>query len=114
LDGDVQLRDVGEADRVVRRGEDGFGQVLADLGRTDVERRGELDVADAVTAEVYVHQSRRLGVLRVGRVAVELNALDEGRCVIANTHDGHANTLSRHGALLNCTREVRWTVNGWR
>ena len=51
-DRDAGLRDVGELDRVVRVRPDRVGEVLADLVRRDVERGGELDVADVVAAEV--------------------------------------------------------------
>ena len=57
VDGHVQVRDVGELDRVVLARPDRLGQVLADLVGVDVEGGGELDVADVVAAEVDVHQA---------------------------------------------------------
>ena len=61
LDGDAEVRDLaGEVQRVVLPGEDRLGEVLADLLGVDVERRGELDVADVVAAEVHVHEAGNL------------------------------------------------------
>ena len=77
---DPQVWHLGEADRVVRLGQDGFGDVLADLLRVDVERGDDLDVADVVPAEIDVHQAGN-GVVRVG-VLVVLEPLHErGRAV---------------------------------
>ncbi len=57
VDGDAEMRDIGELDRVVGRGVDRLAQVLADLVDIDVEGGGELDVADVIAAEVDVHQT---------------------------------------------------------
>ncbi len=76
MDGRAELlRHVGELDRVVRLGPDRLAEVLADLRRVDVERAGELDVADVVAAEVDVHEARD-GLVGVG-VLVVLDALHE-------------------------------------
>ena len=58
LDRDAELGQlaVAELQRVVLAGEDRLGEVLADLVGVDVERGGELDVADVVAAEVDVHE----------------------------------------------------------
>jgi hypothetical protein len=88
LHGDVERRDVGDLDGVVLAGEDRLGQVTADLLAVDVERGDELDVADVVVAELYVHESRhaRVGV----GVAVILHALDERGGAVADADDGYA------------------------
>ena len=49
-------RHAREADRVVLAREDRLAEVEADLGRVDVERGDELDVAHVVAAELDVHQ----------------------------------------------------------
>ena len=61
---------------IVRLGEDGLREVLADLGDVDVDAQREFDIADVVTAQVDVHQSRDGGV--IGRLLVELNTLHQG------------------------------------
>ena len=58
VDRHVELRHVGELDRVVLARPDRLGQVLADLVGVDVEGRRELDVTDVVAAEVDVHETR--------------------------------------------------------
>ena len=75
--GHVEVRHVGELDRVVLARPDRLGEVLADLVGVDVERGGELDVADVVAAEVDVHEARD-GLVGIG-VLVVLDALDEAR-----------------------------------
>jgi hypothetical protein len=53
-----------------------------------VEGGGELDVARVVAAEVDVHQARNeVGALGI---AVEVNALHEGRGAVAHTDDRDA------------------------
>jgi hypothetical protein len=92
VDRHVQVRDVGELDRVVLARPDRLGQVLADLVGVDVERRRELDVADVVAAQLHVHQTGdALG--RVG-VPVVLDALHEGRRAVADADDCHAHLLA--------------------
>ena len=72
-------------------GPDRLGEVLADLVRVDVERGGELDVADVVAAEVDVHEARdALG--GVG-VLVVLDALHEGGRAVADADDGDADLV---------------------
>ncbi len=87
VDGDAQVRDVGERHGVVLAGEDRLGEVLADLLRIDVEGRRELDVADVVPAEVDVHQARDV-FRRIG-VAVVLDSLDERARAVAHPDDRH-------------------------
>ena len=107
VDLDAQVRHVGELDRVVRLGEDGLGEVLADLGGVDVERRGEVDVADVVAAEVHVHQAGD-ELVRVG-VLVELDALHQGRGAVAHADDRYVDGVA-HGraspriGVRSCTR----------
>ena len=61
---------------------------LPTLSDVDVERGGELDVADVVAAEVHVHESGH-GLGGVG-VLVVLDALHERRGAVAHAHDCHA------------------------
>ncbi len=75
LHGDVGRRDVGDLDGVVLRGEDGLGEVEADLLRVNVEGGDELHVADVVLAQLDVHQAGHRGVL-IG-VLVVLHTLNE-------------------------------------
>ena len=88
LDGDAQLGHVAEADGVVLAAADGGGQVVTDLVGVDVEGRRELDVGDVVATEVGVHQPGH-GLVRL-RVAVVVDALDEGRGAVADADDGDA------------------------
>src|SRR5262249_48367416 len=72
---DPQGWDLGGAGGVVGLGQDGLGEVFADLGGVDVEGGDELDVADVVAAEVDVHEAGDGLVL--GSVVVLGDALDE-------------------------------------
>src|SRR3954468_12681942 len=93
LDLHAQVRDVvlDELDRVVLAGPDRLGEVLADLVGVDVERRRELDVADVVAAEIDVHQPRHPS--RWIRVAVVMDALDEGVGAVAHADDRYADLV---------------------
>ena len=107
---DPGLGDVGELDRVVRVSPDRVREVLADLRRRDVERRGELDVADVVAAEVDVHQAGD-ELIGVG-VAVVLDALQErvravadaddrdADLVVAGSHLGHSSVGISHDCYI--------------
>ena len=92
MDRNAEARDVGEAGGVVRATVDRLAEVLADLGRVDVERAGELDVADVVAPKPGVHQPRDERVL--GRVPVEVHALHERRGAVADTDDPHPDLLA--------------------
>ena len=72
---------------------DRVGQVLADLVGRDVERGGELDVADVVAAEVDVHEPGD-ELIRVG-VLVVLDALKERVRAVADADDGDAHLSVR-------------------
>jgi hypothetical protein len=90
---------VGELQRVVLAGEDGLGEILADLVGIDVERGGELDVADVVAPQVDVHQAGdRLA--RVG-VPVVADALHERARAVAHAddRDAHLAVLIARGAV---------------
>ena len=62
LDGHAGGRNVGDLDGVVFAGQDGIGEVNADLLAVDVERGNELDIVDVVLAELNVHQARDRGL----------------------------------------------------
>ena len=93
----------GEALGVVGRGEDGLGDVAADLGGVDVEGRGDLDVADMVAAELDVHQARDR--LVAAGVAVVGEALHEGGGAIADADDPDANLLDAIAATPSYVRQ---------
>ena len=57
LHGHPEVADLGEADGVVLPGEDGLGEVGADLGRVDVEGGDRLEIAHVVAAEHHVHEA---------------------------------------------------------
>ena len=57
---DAEVRDIRELDRVVLRGADRFGEVLANLVGINVEGGHEFDVANAVSAEIVVHEAGNL------------------------------------------------------
>ncbi len=88
---DAQLGHVGEADRVVGVGVDGLAEVLAHLGRVDVEGGHELHVAHVVAAEDDVHQSRH-EVVGFG-VPVVLDPLDEAAGAVPDSRDGDTDGL---------------------
>ena len=91
LDGHAGRRDVGDLDGVVFAGQDGIGEIDADLLAVDVERGDELDVVDVVLAELHVHQAGNRG-LGVG-VPVVLDALDKRRGAVAHTNDCNTNRI---------------------
>jgi hypothetical protein len=97
---DAQPRHRGKADRVVGGGEHRLAEIAPDLRRGDVERGGELDVADAVSTDFAVHQARHAGFVIDG--AIELNALHQRRCAIADTHQCDADFV----AAQRCPRFV--------
>jgi hypothetical protein len=93
---------------VVGRGDDRLGQVAAHLAGVDVERGGELDVADVVAAQVHVHQAGRRRVGR--RLGVVGQALDEGRGAVADPDQRDTKFLASHGV----PSAWRWTSRGAR
>ena len=80
-----RVRYVGKLTGVVRRRDDGLGQILADFFSIDVECGAEFDVAHVVAAEADVHQSgdheRWIGV------TIKLDTLHQGRSTVADTDD---------------------------
>ena len=79
-----------------------FDKVLADLARRDVERGGELDIADVIAAEVDVHEPGDEFVRR--GVLVVLDALDERVGAVADADDRDADTVvpTRRAAVAGC------------
>ena len=92
VDAHLQVRHVGELDRVVGRGEYRFGQVQTDLALDHVESGRELDGLDGVTAQVYVYQTGDDPVFGGG--AVELDPLHQRRGAVADTDDRNPNLLA--------------------
>jgi hypothetical protein len=107
--GHVEVRNVGELDRVVLTGPDRLGEVLVDFVGVDVEGGRELDVADVVATQVDVHEARdRLG--GVG-VAVVLDALDERGGAVAHADDGDADLLGRvAGGAVGGVLDGHWKM----
>ena len=84
-------------------GEDRLAEVEADLGRVDVERGDELDVADVVAAELDVHEPGHV-LGRVG-VAVVLDALQQAARAVADAGDGDTDLLTgtAHAVAPSCS-----------
>ena len=86
FDGHAEVGDVGELHGVVGIGEDGLGEIEADLARVDVEGGDEVEIGDGIAAEDGVHDAGDLvavlGVLIVG------DALDERGGAVADADDG--------------------------
>ncbi len=108
LDRDAELAHLREAHGVVQPGMDRLAQVGADLGLVDVERGHGHEVADVITAELDVHQSRDdvVGI----RVAVVRDALDERTGAVADAGDGESDGVG-HGlspsvSVLQMVRQV--------
>ncbi len=95
-DGDPERRDIRDLDGVVLAGDDGLGEVAADLLRVHVERGDECQVRDVVLAQPHVHQPGDLG-RRVG-IAVVLNPLDQRGSAVAHADNG--DTYRAHDGLL--------------
>jgi hypothetical protein len=85
------------AQRVVLARPDRVGQIFADLGRVDVERGDELEVAHVVGAEAHVHEAGH--DLVIGRAAIERDSLNKGVGAVSDSGDGdfdaHGTRLSR-------------------
>src|SRR4030095_9109622 len=89
MDGDTEVRDLGEAHRIVRLAQDGLGQVEADFAGIDVEGGGELDVAYVIAVHPRPHEAGNAPV--IGRVAVVFDALDQCGCAVAHSDDSDSN-----------------------
>ena len=64
-----------ELESIVRSGEDGFGEVLANLVLVDIDGSGKLDIGNVITAQSYMHQTGyKIGVLGI---LVILHSLDK-------------------------------------
>src|SRR5262249_61725749 len=100
LDEHAQLRDVGEADRVVDAGADRLADVEPDLRRIDVEGGDELDVAHVIAAEHDVHEAGD-GLVRLG-VAVVLHALHEAAGAVSDAGDGGTNRTTHEAGAPYC------------
>lgn len=94
-DGYAEWCDRGKPDGVVRLGEDGLGQVVADFADIDVEGSDELDVADVIATQIDVHQAGDELVRR--GVAVLGDTLDQGRGAVADANDGDP-----YGLMVSC------------
>ena len=70
------------------------------LSRRDVERGGELDVADVVPAEVHVHEPR--DELVVGRVLVVLHSLQQRVGAVADADERDADAVVRGAPCPFC------------
>ncbi len=72
------------------RGEDRFGNILADLARIDIDAQHEIDVTRAVAADVsWISPLRRIVLAVIG------DALDERACAVAHADHGDLNWLHR-------------------
>src|SRR5665648_1661 len=91
---DAHLGYVGELHRVVHAAEYRLGEVLPDLVPIHVEGRGEFDIGDVIAPEIHVHQSGHEFI--VGRVLVELHALDQRRGTVAHTNDRDPHLSTHH------------------
>jgi hypothetical protein len=69
-----------------------LAQVLAHLVDVDVKRRGELDIADVIPAQVDMHQPRH-GVA-IFRITVVLHALHQRAGAIADADNGDPDFLA--------------------
>ena len=97
-------RHVAELVGVVGGGEDGLGEVLADLVLVDVDGRDEVDVADVVAAEVDVHEAGDYcAPFDRGKSA----ALHQRRGAVADADDGDVDL-----ALLACSCRNRLAGEG--
>ena len=92
VDGDAVLGQVApDGDGIVGQREAGVLERPADLARIDVEGAGDLDIARLIAGEVVMHQADR-AALRLGRgMLVELDALEEGGCAVADSDDCYSN-----------------------
>ncbi|MGA8550165.1 MAG: hypothetical protein WB678_08005 [Stellaceae bacterium] len=84
-DFDPGRADRGEALGIVGRGGDGLGQIPTDFSLGDVEGSDEIDIGDVIAAEVEMHDPGNGPV--TGRVAVELDALHQGRGAVSDADE---------------------------
>ena len=91
LDRHAGGRNIGDLDGVVFAGQDGVGQVNADLLAVHIEGCYEFNVVDVVLAEFHVHQTGNRG-LGVG-IPVVMDTLDQGRGAVTYTDNGNTNRI---------------------
>ena len=84
---DAQAGDFGELDGVVRRGENGIGEVFAHLVFVDVKGGHHLDVLDAVVADPVVHHPGNLR--RGGNFHILVDSLHQRGGAVAHADDGY-------------------------
>src|SRR5438477_1648305 len=84
--------------RIVRLGENGLREVLADLVFVNVEGGAELDVAYVVSTEARVHQPRYEFVVRC--FAVVLYTLHQGRGAVSHADNCYPDFFVWHLYLL--------------
>ena len=93
-----------ENSSAVRRGENGFGNILADLAGIDIDAENELDIACPVATDPIVNQALR----RIVRPVIG-NALHQRGGAVTHADHGDLNRLHQ----LNPFRQtliVRWSA----
>ena len=85
----AESRNIGDLDGAVFGGNNGLGEVLADLLVVNIESCDELDIGDVVVAEDDVHEARN-GLVGLC-IAVELDTLHQGGGAVADADDSDAN-----------------------
>ena len=93
---------VGEAEGVVRRGDDRRPERPPDLAGMDVEGRDHLDVAHVVAAEVDVHQPRRRRI--GGGLGIVAQPLHERARAVADADDSNPHLVACHRSPQRCFR----------
>src|SRR5699024_3698666 len=85
----AERRHVSDRHRVVLARCDRLGQITADLLGIHIERCGELDVADVVTAELHVHQTWHASIRF--DITIVVDTLHQRRCAVSDAHNRNPN-----------------------
>ena len=106
FDGDAQVGHVAEFHGVVGLGEDGLGEVGADLVDVDVEGGDDVDVGDGVVAERGVHDAGDI-VAGLG-VLVEVQPLHERRRAVPHPDDRYVDLAHVAGTSFTACWGSEW------
>jgi hypothetical protein len=101
-DGDADRLQLLENQGVVGLYPDRPRHVLAHLAGVDVKGRDDFDVADAVPAEINIHDTRR-GSIGLD-VAIIADALDQGRGTVADADDPNSYPANQAGSPTDSAR----------
>ena len=91
--------------RIVRQGENCFGNIFADFRPVDVEGGTQLDIPDVIATELHIHQARNRHI--AARLGVVAQPLHEGRRAIADADNANPELALAHATLSLSSASIR-------